>query len=80
MSDKVEKVKVSFNLTPREVEAVKELAERRGSTATAVLRNGLAKELFFDREVVQDHARILLKDKDGSMREVVFPNLVEHQR
>jgi predicted transcriptional regulator len=62
--------KVSLNLPEEDVEVLRQLAEKRKTTLTQVLRRAIASENYFDEEVAKG-AKILL-EKDDRLREVVF--------
>ena len=64
-------VKVSLNLSADVVHIVKELAETRGSTMTAVFRRALENEKFFD-DVVKDGGKVLIENRQGKLKQVVF--------
>jgi predicted transcriptional regulator len=69
MADKV--IKMSVNLSADVVKALKELAEKRGSTMTEVLRQAIGTEKFIE-EVNEDEGKILVEDKKGRVRQLVF--------
>lgn len=69
MADKV--IKMSVNLSADVVKALKELAEKRGSTMTEVLRQAIGTEKFIE-EVNEDEGKILVEDKKGRIRQLVF--------
>ena len=69
MADKV--VKMSVNLPTSVVKALKTLAKKRRLTMTDVLRQALALEKFID-EVNEDDGKILIEDKRGRVRQLVF--------
>lgn len=64
--------KISANLSAEVVDAIEEIARRRGVTKTEVLRHALATEKFIDDQQ-RNGARILIEDPDSNeLREVVF--------
>lgn len=65
-------VKVSCNLTTKDVEAMRDLAARRGCTMTEVVRRGLD-TLKFLYEKQEQGAEILVKPKRGQTRLVILP-------
>lgn len=66
-------VKVSFNLPESEFDALKELAERRQTTATQVVREALMTELYV-QELVDSGATLIAKiGRKG--RELVFSQM-----
>lgn len=64
-------VKVSLNLSKSEVDIMKALAKRRGTTVTAVFRSAIASEKFFD-DTIKDGGKVLVEDKRGRMTQVVY--------
>lgn len=64
-------VKTSLNLPEPAVEALKQIAAKRGVTMAEVVRQAIATEKFFVDEVEKGH-KILIEDKDRSLRQVVF--------
>ena len=66
------KVKVSFNLSDQDVQTLRNLASKRGSTVTDVLRRAIATEDFI-QGAVERGERILIADKDkqAPMRELL---------
>lgn len=69
MADKV--IKMSVNLSADVVKALKELAEKRGTTMTEVLRRAIGTEKFIEK-ANEDGGKILLEDKKGRVRQLVF--------
>lgn len=66
-----ERVKVSFNLTPQEVERLKDLASKRGVTATDVLRRALATE-FYIYDTYAEGGKLLIEEPGKPTRELVL--------
>jgi len=64
-------VKASFNLPQSELDALKQLADRRSTSATQVFRQALASELFL-QELADQHSKLLVQDSDRSIQQVVF--------
>jgi hypothetical protein len=63
--------RTSFNLSPEAEEAVRELSRRRGVPMGEVIRRALSTERFLaDRQA--EGAKILIRERDGSLREVVM--------
>ncbi len=63
--------RTSFNLSPEAEEAVRELARRRGVSMGEVIRRALSTEKFLaDRQA--EGAKVLIRERDGSLREVVM--------
>ena len=64
--------KVTVNLPDQTVQALKELADKRGVTMTQVLRQSIENEQFL-REEVNRGSKILLEEPDKSKRIVILP-------
>lgn len=63
--------RTSFNLSPEAEEAVRELARRRGVSMGEVIRRALSTEKFLaDRQAAG--AKVLIREPDGTLREVVM--------
>ena len=63
--------RTSFNLSPEAEEAVRELARRRGVSMGEVIRRALSTEKFLaDRQA--EGAKVLIRERDGTLREVVM--------
>jgi hypothetical protein len=58
------------------VEALKQLAQSRGSTMTEVLKAAISTENFLTKKG-DAGARLLLAEKDGSMKELVFSHRLD---
>jgi predicted transcriptional regulator len=69
MADKV--IKMSVNLSADVVKALRELAEKRNTTMTEVLRQAIGTEKFLE-EVTSEDGKILVEDKKGKVRQLVF--------
>lgn len=65
-------VKISVNLTEDAVEALKDLAAKRGTTVTEVLRRAISTEKYLDQVQRNEGAKVLVEDKKGKIRELVF--------
>jgi len=65
-------VKISVNLTVDAVEALKDLAAKRGTTVTDVLRRAISTEKYIDHVQRDEGAKVLVEDKKGKIRELVF--------
>ncbi len=63
-------VRVTVNLPSPAVAVLKELAAKRDTTVTVVLRHSISLEQQVDQELSQG-ARILIQKADGSFRELV---------
>jgi hypothetical protein len=65
-------VKISANLSTAVVEALKDIAARRGVSMTEALRQAISHEKYF-QDAIDEDRRILLEDpKSGRLREVVL--------
>lgn len=62
-------IKVSFNLPAAEVEELRRLAARRGTTVTQALRLALALAVFTDEQLARG-SELLVRDADGSSRAI----------
>lgn len=69
MADKV--VKMSVNLPTEAVKVLRSLAKKRQITMTDVLRQAIGTEKFID-DVNEDEGKILIEDKRGRVRQLVF--------
>lgn len=69
MADKV--IKISVNLPADAVKVLKALAKKRRLTMTDVLRQAIGTEKFID-DVNEDEGKILVEDKRGRVRQLVF--------
>ncbi len=66
-----DKVKVTVNLTEDDVSALKELAGKKGTTVTSVLRQAIALQKFVD-DAEERGGKVLVEDHDKSLRQIVF--------
>ena len=64
-------IKMSVNLSADVVEVLKALAKKRNTTMTEVLRQAIGTEKFID-EVNENKGKILVEDKKGRIRQLVF--------
>ena len=64
-------VKASFNLPESELNVLKRLADRRSTSATQVLRQAIASELFI-QDLAERGAKLLVQDSDKTIQQVVF--------
>lgn len=69
MADKF--IKMSVNLSADAVKVLRELAGKRHTTMTEVLRQAIGTEKFID-EVNEKKGKILVEDKRGRIRQLVF--------
>lgn len=71
MTKTTEKTKLTVNLSEEVNNALKALAEEKGVTLTEVLRQAISLEQFLSKEV-KEGKKIILEDKNGVMRQVIF--------
>jgi hypothetical protein len=65
-------VKISANLSAAVVEALKDIAARRGISMTEALRQAISHEKYFQDAIDQDQKILLEEPKSGRLREVVL--------
>jgi hypothetical protein len=74
-------VKISANLSTAVVEALKDIAAKRGVSMTEALRQAISHEKYFQDAIDQDQRILLEEPKSGRLREVVLvPSLKTAQR
>jgi predicted transcriptional regulator len=66
-------IKISANLSSAVVDALKEIAAKRGISMTEALRQAISHEKFFQDAVDQDQKVLLEEPKTGRLREVLLP-------
>jgi hypothetical protein len=73
MADEQKKavIKMSVNLSPDVVETLRALARKRNASMTEVLKDAIGTEQFVDK-VSDESGKILVEDKDGRIRQLVF--------
>lgn len=64
-------VKTSLNLPQNVVDALQEIAQKRGTTMAQVVRQAIATEKFL-HDTVQEGGKVLVEGKDKSVREVLL--------
>lgn len=64
-------IKMSVNLPISVVKELRELSEKRNTTMTEVLRRAIGTEKFI-QDVMDEGGKILVEDKDGDIRQLVF--------
>ncbi|MDQ2835331.1 MAG: ribbon-helix-helix protein, CopG family [Acidobacteriota bacterium] len=64
-------VKTSMNLPEQSIDTVRDLASRTGRSMAEVVRRAVDTEKFL-RDTISDGSKILIKDKDNTMRELVI--------
>lgn len=64
-------VKLSVNLPPGDVTLLRELAKRRSSTMTEVIRRGLSLQGYL-QEALDKGGKIFVEDRRGRLREIVL--------
>jgi hypothetical protein len=67
----MEKIKVSVNLTADDVNTLRALAEKRGTTVTETLRRAIGMEKFVE-EVTANGGALLVEEKDKTLRHVII--------
>ncbi|MDZ8187450.1 MAG: ribbon-helix-helix protein, CopG family [Nostoc sp. ChiSLP02] len=65
-----EKKRITVSLTQEAIDKLKELAQQRGITATAVLNQAIATEDFLAKE--SKDGKVLIRKNDGTIKEVIF--------
>ena len=65
-----ETVRTTLTLRKDELEALEKLAAEYGVTVAEMLRTAISEEAFLV-EAVEDGGRVLLEDKDKSLKELV---------
>lgn len=66
----MEKVKLSVNLLEEDVNALRELAEKKGTTMTEILRQGIALSKFV-QEARTRGEKLLIEDDEKTLRQIV---------
>ena len=64
-------VKLSVNLTPQVAETLRQLAKDRGTNMTEILKSAIGTERFL-AEAQKADQKILVEDKDGKVKQLVF--------
>lgn len=64
-------VKLSVNLSPEDVEVIRELAKKRSTTMTEVIRKGIGMQKYL-QDAVAKGGKILVEDRRGRLREIVL--------
>jgi len=65
-------VKISANLSSTVIDALKDIAAKRGISMTEALRQAISHEKYFQDAIDQDHKILLEEPKSGRLREVVL--------
>ncbi len=63
--------KTTVNLPEESIQALEEIASRRGTSLSAVIRSAIATEKYFS-DAKKSGAKILIEEKDKSMKQVIF--------
>jgi predicted transcriptional regulator len=71
VTDKTKIIKMSVNLPDNIVQVLKELAAKRNTTMTEVLRHAIGTEKFIE-EVQEAGGQVLVEDKQGKIQLVIF--------
>jgi predicted transcriptional regulator len=64
-------IKTSVNLPDETIDALRELAEKRQTTLTEVLRQAVSTEKFFDTTITRG-GKILIEEPDKKQKQVIF--------
>lgn len=64
-------VKTSMTLPEQSIETLRELSKATGTSMAEVVRRAVATEKFL-RDTVSEGSKILIKDKDSSLRELIL--------
>jgi len=67
-------VKVTVNLPDATVDALKSIAENRGTTITEALRQVIESQRFLNTEMDNGNKLLIQNPKDQTVRQVVFNN------
>jgi hypothetical protein len=65
-------VKVTVNLPDATVEAIKKIAEARGTTVTEAFRQVIESQNFLDQEIQNGNNVLIQNPNDKSFRQVLF--------
>ncbi len=65
-------VKISANLSATVVEALRDIAAKRGISMTEALRQAISHEKYFQDAIDQNQKILLEEPKSGRLREVVL--------
>jgi hypothetical protein len=65
------KVKASFNLLPNEIDSLRAMAARLGTTVTNVLQRAIRDERFVQDQLARGN-RFAVVDQKGSVREIIW--------
>ena len=64
-------VKLSFNVSQQQVNALRQIAEAKSSSMTEVLRHAIALETYFQNDI-EPGSRLILESPTGDRRELVL--------
>lgn len=67
-----ETVKLSANVSRPVIDALKDLAQKRGVTMTEALRQAISHEKFF-QDVVDKGGKVILDNGSGHLNQVILP-------
>jgi|SRR5215831_1030714 len=65
------KVKASFNLLPEDIDSLRAMAERLGTTVTSVLQRAIRDERFVQEQLTEGN-RFAVVDRQGTVREIIW--------
>lgn len=64
-------MKLSVNLPPGDVAVIRELAKKRSTTMTEVIRRGIGTQKYL-QDAVDKGGKIFVEDRRGRLREIVL--------
>ena len=71
MSDSSQMVRTTVNLPAEAVEAIREIARKKGTTMTEVIRQALATErLLYETQL--EGGKVLIEDKDKTIKHIIL--------
>jgi hypothetical protein len=70
-ADRTPTIKASFNLPEDELEELRQVAAARNLTVTQMLRQAIADELFFLKQVDENN-KVLIETPEGAVRQMIF--------
>jgi hypothetical protein len=65
-------VKISVEIPYHALAALRELAEKRGTTVTNVLLASVSTEAYLDKVRIEEGQKVLLEDRKGKIKELIF--------
>lgn len=64
-------VKLSVNLPPEIVAVIRELAKKRSTTMTEVIRKGIGTQKYL-QDAIDKGGKLFVEDRKGRLREIVL--------